>query len=86
MKIILFVKDGYIGKIEYPLDEESVSLAVKKFRYVYDKYINGTDAKVYFSVIPDKNYFLVEDDYLSIDYDKMLSQVKTEARIRHHNK
>lgn len=75
----LFVKDGYIGKIEYPLDEASVSLAVKKFRYVYDKYINGTNAKVYFSVIPDKNYFLVEDDYLSIDYDKMLSQVKTEA-------
>ena len=75
----LFVKDGYIGKIEYPLDEASVSLAVKKFRYVYDKYINGTNAKVYFSVIPDKNYFLVEDDYLSIDYDKMLSQIKTEA-------
>ena len=75
----LFVKDGYIGKIEYPLNEESVSLAVKKFRYVYDKYLSETDAKVYFSVIPDKNYYLVEDDYLSIDYDKMLSQVKAEA-------
>lgn len=75
----IFLKDGYIGKIEYPLNEESVSLAADKFRAVYDKYLSGTDCKAYFAPVPDKNYYLIDGDYLSIDYDKMLSQIKSET-------
>ncbi len=77
----LFVKDGYIGKIEYPLNEKSVSDAARKFKAVSDKYFKGTDVKTYFSVIPDKNYYLIDGDYLSIDYEKMLSQIQEETRF-----
>ncbi len=77
----LFVKDGYIGKIEYPLDEASVSDAAKKFKAVCEKYFKDTNVKTYFSVIPDKNYYLIDGDYLSIDYEKMLSQIQEETRF-----
>ncbi len=77
----LFIKDGYIGKIDYPLNEESVINAANKFEKVKNKYLNGTDTKLYLSIIPDKNYYLVEDDYLSIDYDKMLSQIQSETEF-----
>jgi hypothetical protein len=75
----LFFKNGHIGKIEYPLNEESVTNAAKKFEKIKNKYLDGTDTKIYFSVIPDKNYYLIEDDYLSIDYEKMLSQIQSET-------
>ncbi len=81
----IFIKNDHIGKIEYPLNEESVTKAAEKFKLVYDKYLAGTDAKVYFSAIPDKNYYLIDDDflftddYLSINYHKMLSQIESET-------
>lgn len=75
----IFLKDGYIGKIEYPLNEESVSIAADKFKSVYDKYLSGSECKVYFAPVPDKNYYLIEDDYLSVDYDKMFSQIKAQT-------
>ncbi len=77
----LFFKNGHIGKIEYPLNEESVTNAVKKFEKIKNKYLDGTDTKIYFSVIPDKNYYLIEGDYLSIDYEKMLSQIQSETEF-----
>ena len=77
----LFFKKGHIGKIEYPLNEESVTNAAKKFEKIKNKYLDGTDTKIYFSVIPDKNYYLIEDDYLSIDYEKMLSQIQSETEF-----
>ena len=38
-------KDGYITKIEYPLNEQSVENAGQKFKNVYDKYLKGTKAR-----------------------------------------
>ena len=67
----IYIKDGYIIKIEHPLKESSVLIAANKFNEVYAKYLQ--DLNVYYSVIPDKNYFTgPENGYLSIDYEKML--------------
>ena len=77
----VFVRNGHILKLEYPLNEASVSNAAKKFRYVYDKYLTGNDTKVYFSVVPDKNYYVDMGDYLTIDYDKLISQIKSETEF-----
>lgn len=70
-------KDGYITKIEYPLNEQSVGNASKKFNFVYDKYLKDTNTNVYFSIIPDKNYYLISEDenYLSLDYEKLVSSI-----------
>lgn len=70
-------KNGYITKIEYPLNEASIENAANKFSIVYEKYLKDTDAKVYFSIIPDKNYYLIGEDenYLSLDYEKLVTSI-----------
>ncbi len=68
----LYVKDGYISKMEYPLKKNMLDNASEHFKYLYDSYIKGTEAKVYFSIIPDKNYFLAKDSgRLMVDYAEM---------------
>ena len=67
----IYISDGYIIKIEYPLNEQSVINAAKKFNEVYERYLQGMN--VYYSVIPDKHYFSPPGKgYLSLDYDKMI--------------
>lgn len=68
----LYVDDGYVVKQEYPLNYESLSYAGRRFNYVYDKYLKDTSARVYLSIIPDKNHFSDGGRYLKIDYDKMV--------------
>ncbi len=73
----IYIVDGFASKIEYPLNEKSVERAGERFEYIYEKYLKDVDTKNYLSVIPDKNYFLAEENgYLSIDYEKMISLLK----------
>lgn len=62
----------YVSKMEYPLKEAMLENAGKKFQYLYDTYMADTDVKLYFSIVPDKNYFLAESNgYLSMDYEEL---------------
>ena len=65
----LFLKDGNIYKIEYPLNENNVEKSANKIKYICDKYLNK-NMNVYYSIIPDKNYYL-DNDYLKIDVRDM---------------
>lgn len=68
----VYMADGYVSKLDYPLSDKAMENAVKKFQSIYDTYISGTEAKVYYSIIPDKNAFLAEENgYLAYDYEKM---------------
>ena len=64
----MFEKDGALYKMEYPLSESNVRKNAEKIKKVYDKYLNGQ--KVYFSIIPEKNYYL-KDEHLLMNYDKI---------------
>ena len=67
----IYLEDGYAAKLEYPISEGSLDHAVKKFRTIRERFLKGTEAKVYACVIPDKGYFLAEPNgYLSMDYDQ----------------
>ena len=73
----IYIVDGYASKIEYPLKEDSVKRAAQRFQYVYEKYLKDKNTKNYISIIPDKNYFLAEENgYLSLDYEKMISVLR----------
>ena len=61
----LFLKDGKIYKIEYPLKEANIKKSAEKIKNIYDKYLNQ-DMKIYYSLIPDKNNYL-ESDHLKIN-------------------
>ena len=62
----VYVKDGYLSKLEYPQNEEMQTYAADLFQKIYNSYLSEND--VYFSMIPDKNMFLTE---LSMDYEKL---------------
>ena len=66
----IYLEDGYAAKLEYPLNESSVDYAVKKFRTINERFLKNTKANVYACIIPDKGYFLAEQNgYLSMDYE-----------------
>ena len=74
----IYIADGSAAKQEYPLNQTSVSHAMERFNYVYETYLQ--DCAVYFSVVPDKGYYLAEDaDQLSMDYEVLFAQVQTLA-------
>ena len=64
----LFEKDGYIYSIEYPVNEKAVELSSQKIKKIYEKHLNGMN--VYYSIIPEKNYYLENDDHLKLENEK----------------
>ncbi len=73
----LYEAQGFLAKMEYPFDRSSVTYAAERFRFVYDTYLKESGARVYVSIVPDKNYFFAsENGYLSIDYDAFFSFVR----------
>lgn len=67
----IYIADGSVIKIDYPLNEKSVQNAAKKFNTLYEKYFEGMN--VWYSIIPDKNYYTAEKyGYPHIDYNKMI--------------
>jgi len=73
----VYIADGYVSKMDYPLSEKAMDNAIRKFESIYQNYIEESDAKVYYSIIPDKNAFLAEKNgYLSYDYTKMASYME----------
>ena len=65
----LFEKDNAIYKMEYPLNEKNVQKSAQKINEVYEKYLKGMN--VYYSIIPEKNYYLENDEHLKIDNNKL---------------
>ena len=73
----IYLEDGYAAKLEYPLNEASLDFAAKKFRTIYERFLKNTDAEIYTCVIPDKGYFLAEENgYLSMDYERFFTLVR----------
>lgn len=58
---------GYLAKLDFPLDTDSVDNAAERFTAVYDRYLAATDCKVYLSIVPDKNYY-TDACYPKMDY------------------
>lgn len=78
----LFEKDGAIYKMEYPLSKINVNKNTDKIKEIYNSYLK--EMNVYYAIIPDKNYYLKNDDHLKIDYD-LLKQLmnKKLANLRY---
>lgn len=65
----LFVKDDSIYKMDYKLNKDAIKKSAEKIDYIYDNYLK--DMNVYYSIIPDKNYYLKDDEHLKMDYDEL---------------
>lgn len=72
----IIYKDGHLSKLEYPLSEAMLKNAGNVFSSIYETYLKNSDTSIYFSIVPDKNYYLLEDDYLRMDYEKLVEIMK----------
>ncbi len=71
----IFTENGHISKLEYSLNYDMLDHACEKFENIYKTYFEGTEANMYFSVIPDKNMFIA-NECLSLDYQEFFSYMK----------
>ena len=63
----IYIVDGMVSKFE-TMRQESFLSAVRKFKKPKDDYLGGTN--VYFSLVPDKNYYLAgQNGYPTFDYE-----------------
>lgn len=65
----LFEKNGAIYKMEYPLNKKNIEKSASKINDVYHQYLKNMN--VYYAIIPDKNYYLENDDHLTFDYNEL---------------
>lgn len=70
-----YTEQGHLSKLEYPMNVARIESNISDINKINEMYLKDSQCKIYFSIIPDKNYFLA-DDYLKIDYDIYNDTVK----------
>ncbi|NLC48007.1 MAG: hypothetical protein GX758_01425 [Tenericutes bacterium] len=66
----VFILDNNAYKIEYPLKESNIDKNINKINSIINSF--NKEMNVYYSIIPDKSYFLNSDKYLKLDYDYLI--------------
>ena len=73
----IYIADGYAAKLDYPVNEKDLAHALNRLNFVYETYLKDTGSKVYASVIPDKGFYLAEENgYPAMDYEALFSTVR----------
>lgn len=77
----IYIADGHASEYEGNISDEQINTFCDRLNELYDSYISDSDCKVYYSIVPDKNYFLAEKNgYPSYDYDYVYSAVQSQLR------
>lgn len=75
----IYVHNGFVEKLDYPLNGEAVDTAQTLFESVYEKHIAGKTDRVFVAVVPDKGYYLTpENGFPAMDYEKLMEQMDFE--------
>ena len=81
----LYIHDGSVAKMEYPLNYSSIEYAGRVFTGVYEKLLAGKADKVMFAMVPDKNFYLAEDaGMLHMDYDEFFGEMQNATAFAEH--
>ena len=73
----IYIADGYAAEMLYPLNEKSLNRALTQFNKIYTRYLQESNSSIYSCVIPDKSYYLAQENgYLTMDYDALFAQVQ----------
>ena len=68
----VYIQDGFASKFETKIDRESLDHFIGRMDNIYNSYLKDTDCNVYFTAVPDKNYFLAEKGgYPHMNYDEL---------------
>ena len=75
----VYAIDSGLYKLEYPQNEKAPKNMANKLNALYEEYLCGM--KIYYAVIPDKNYFVAkENGYPSLDYETLLGGLHDNLR------
>ena len=69
----IYLKDNYIFKSDYPTNKESINNFINKTNQIKD--LLTKDNKAYIMIVPDKNYYLEDKNFLKIDYDYIYNEI-----------
>ena len=73
----IYIADDFAAQLEFPMNQQSVDHAAKRFNAFYEKYLKDTGSTVFMSVVPDKGYYLAQPNgYLTMDYQAMFDSLK----------
>ncbi len=70
----LFYYQNHYFKYENKYDEKQTQKFTEKINYIYDNYFKGLNA--YYSIIPEKNYYLDNDKYKKFAYNTLFEQME----------
>ncbi len=65
----IYIIGDQIYKMEYPTNDKAVLNIAKKYNEIAQKYFSNFDK--FYTIIPDKNYYVQDNGYLHLDYDKI---------------
>ncbi len=78
----IYIVDGQVSKYWSTMNEALIKDAANKFNKIYNSKLKDKGMNVYYSLIPDKNYFIADQNgYPSIDYDKFVSIMKENMNV-----
>ncbi len=68
----LYFAEGHVAKLDFPIDQDSIDYAAARFNELYETYMKDKVNKVVFSVVPDKGYYIGEENgYPVMDHKGM---------------
>lgn len=77
----VFVAEGHISKIDDTENPDMMHHAAERFSFLYETFMKDHDTRVYFSIVPDKNFFLAEKNgYPSLDYSSFIEKMKEKTQ------
>ncbi len=69
----IYLKDNYIFKSEYPTNKNSISNFISKTNKIQSLLTQNNNT--YIMIIPDKNYYLKDKNFLQIDYEYLYNEL-----------
>jgi len=69
----IYLKDNYIFKSEYPTNKDSISNFISKTNKLQSLFTEKNNT--YIMIIPDKNYYLTDKNFLQIDYNYLYQEI-----------
>ena len=69
----IFLKDNYIYKSGYPTNKESINNFISHINKIKNHLTERNNT--YIMIIPDKNYYLEDKNFLHIDYNYIYNQI-----------
>ena len=77
----IYIAEGQASKYISKTNDAAINNIIKGYNHIYDTMLKD-GPNVYFSIIPDKNYFIAEENgYPSIDHDALVNKFNTELNL-----